>query len=157
MPDEPLPHLEKLLEILMHRSMKHFVGYLKQRDLSMSHIGTLFMVHREGACGVSEIGEHLGITPAGTSQMLNRLVEDGLIERSEDAQDRRAKRIVLTHKGRDTLHESILARQQWLHRLVEKLDPAERELVSEALGILVDRARDFEPDTTQEMKNVATT
>jgi DNA-binding MarR family transcriptional regulator len=156
MPDEPLPHLEKLLEILMHRSMKHFVGYLKQRDLSMSHIGAMFMLHREGACGVSEIGEHLGITPAGTSQMLNRLVEDGLIERSEDAQDRRAKRIVLTQKGVETLHESIHARQQWLHRLVETLDEGERALVSEALGILVDRARNFEPETKEEIKNAAT-
>jgi DNA-binding MarR family transcriptional regulator len=144
--DEPLPQLQKLLELLMHRSMKHFVGYLKERDLSMSHIGTLFMVHREGACGVTEIGEHLGITPAGTSQMLNRLVEEGLIERSEDAQDRRAKRIVLTPKGRETLHESLIARQQWLHQLVETLDSDERELVSEALSLLVEKARDFEPD-----------
>ena len=146
MSDETLTHIQKLLELLIHRSMKHFVGYLKQRDLSMSHIGTLFMVHRQGACGVSEIGEHLGITPAGTSQMLNRLVEEGLIERSEDAQDRRAKRIVLTAKGRETLHESILARQQWLHQLVETLDPGERELVSDALSLLVDKAREFDPD-----------
>jgi DNA-binding MarR family transcriptional regulator len=152
MPDDTLPHLQKLLELLMHRSMKHFVGYLKQRDLSMSHIGTLFMVHREGACGVSEIGEHLGITPAGTSQMLNRLVEEGLIERTEDAQDRRAKRIVLTHKGKETLHESILARQQWLHQLVEALDPGQRELVSQALEILVGKATDFEPGGLEKVR-----
>ena len=132
----------------MHRSMKHFVGYLKQRDLSMSHIGALFMLHREGACGVTEIGEHLGITPAGTSQMLNRLVEDGLIERTEDALDRRAKRIVLTARGRETLHESILVRQHWLHQLVETLDPGERELVSEALHVLVEKARQFDPDAS---------
>ena len=152
MPDDTFPHLQKLLEILMHRSMKHFVSYLKQRDLSMSHIGTLFMVHREGACGVSEIGEHLGITPAGTSQMLNRLVEEGLIERTENAQDRRAKRIVLTQKGKETLHESILARQQWLHHLVETLDPEERDLVSKALEILVEKAHDFEPGLPENIK-----
>ena len=146
MSDDTHTHIQKLLEILMHRSMKNFIGFLKTRDLSMSHAGALFMLHRQGACGVTEIGGFLGITPAGTSQMLNRLVEDGLIERSEDAQDRRAKRIVLTHKGRETLHESILARQQWLHRLVETLDPGEQKLVADALSILVERAQDFEPE-----------
>jgi DNA-binding MarR family transcriptional regulator len=151
MPDETLTHLQKLLELLMHRSMKHFVGYLKQRDLSMSHIGTLFMVHRHGSCGVTEIGEHLGITAAGTSQMLNRLVEDGLIERSEDAQDRRAKRIVLTGKGQETLAESIHARQHWLHQLVETLSPEERELVSEALQLLMDRVGEFEPGVPEKI------
>lgn len=144
MPDETVTTLQKLLEIFMHRSMKNFIAYLKARDLSMSHIGALFMLHRRGACAVSEIGEYLGITAAGTSQMLNRLVDEGLIERSEDDQDRRVRRIALTGKGQAALQESIHARQNWLHQLVERMDPVERQTVTKALEILLENSE--QPD-----------
>ena len=141
---ETTTNLQRLLEIFMHRSMKNFIVYLKKRDLSMSHIGALFMLHRQGACGVTEISESLGITPAGTSQMLNRLVHDGLIERSEDALDRRVKRIVLTPKGQETLQESIHARQTWLDQLVASLDRKEHQVVEAALELLLEKSQQLE-------------
>ncbi len=143
--EETTTSLQRLLEIFMHRSMKNFIAYLKARDLSMSHAGALFMLHRRGACGVTEIGEYLGITPAGTSQMLNRLVGDGLIERHEDANDRRVKRIILTVRGKETLQESIHARQTWVEQLIASLEPEERKLVEEALQLLVEKSGHLDP------------
>jgi len=144
MPDNTTTTLEKLLEIFMHRSMRNFIFFLKEKDLSMSHIGALFILHRRKICGVSDIGDGLGITTAATSQMLNRLVDDGLIERSEDSQDRRLKRIELTSKGQQTLKESIHARQNWLHYLVDSLTPAEHALVSQAINLLLEKAQQLD-------------
>lgn len=148
MTEADVTNLQKLLEVLLHNSMKNFIVYLKERDLSMSHIGALFVIHRHGSCGVSEIGDSLGITTAGTSQMLNRLVDDGLIERTEDTLDRRAKRIVLTRKGKEMLAESIHVRQNWIHDLVASLDEIELAEVNQALQILLSRARQVHPLTT---------
>ena len=144
MSDEMIASLQKMLEVFMHRSMKNFILYLKEQDLTMSHVGTLFMLHRRETCSVSEIGDHLGITTAGTSQMLNRLVDEGLIERKEDAQDRRAKRIALTNKGKVALQDSIRARQNWLQQLVETLEPDERDQVAEMLHLLLEKAEQLE-------------
>jgi DNA-binding MarR family transcriptional regulator len=132
--------LEKLLETFMRRSMHNFILSAKERGLSMSQIGALFVIHRKGSCGVSDIGDHLGITAAATSQMLNRLVEQDLIERTEDPVDRRLKRIVLTPDGTQTLQDSVRARQNWLHRLAVTLTPEEQDHVSRALQLLLEKA-----------------
>lgn len=131
--------LEKLLETFMRRSMHNFIMSAKERGLSMSQMGALFAIHRKGACGVTDIGDHLGITAAATSQMLNRLVEQDLIARSEDPDDRRLKRIVLTPTGMQTLQESIRARQNWLRRLATTLTPEEQDHVSISLQMLLDK------------------
>ena len=83
----------------MHHSMHGFVTYAKGQNLSLHQFGALFHIHRSGGCAVSDISDDLGITTAAVSQMLERLVQSGLIARSEDPNDRRAKRIDLTEAG----------------------------------------------------------
>jgi len=139
-------NLEKLLETFMRRTMHKVILYAKEHKLSMSQIGTLFAIHGKGTCGVSGIGDELGITAPATSQLLNRLVEQNLIERSEDPEDRRVKRIVLTDFGRRTLHESIRARQNWIHRLADTLSPDEQEQVSTSLNLLLEKARQLDDE-----------
>ena len=64
--------------------------------------------------GVSEIGEQLGITNAAASQSIDRLVNLGLIERTEDPMDRAAKQLVLTRKGQALVERASKARCQWI-------------------------------------------
>jgi len=139
-------NLEKLMETFMRGSMHKFIFYAKERGLSMSQIGALFAIRRKGVCGVSDIGDELGITAAATSQMLNRLVEENLIERSEDPEDRRVKRIVLTPYGTQTLQESIRARHDWLHRLADTLNAEEQEQVNECLRLLLAKASQLDDE-----------
>ena len=148
--DDVSTNLEKLMGTFMHRSMHKFISYTKERGLSMSQIGALFAIRRKGAIGVSDIGDELGITAAATSQMLNRLVEENLIERSEDPGDRRVKRIVLTQFGAETLQGSIHARHQWLHRLAVTLNPEEQEQVNVSLKLLLEKAASLEDEMLPE-------
>lgn len=53
---------------------------------------------------VSAVSDHLGLSLPATSQMVQKLVERGLIRRSESQIDRREKQIVLAPAG-----ESLLA------------------------------------------------
>jgi DNA-binding MarR family transcriptional regulator len=124
----------------LHRSMHNFIHYAKSHGHSMSQIGALFAIHRQGTCAVNDIGEYLGISPPAASQMLNRLVEQGLIQRTEDPEDRRLKRLVLTDKGQETVQQSIRARQHWLQRLAESLTMEEQAEVSAALDLLNEKA-----------------
>jgi DNA-binding MarR family transcriptional regulator len=90
------------------------------------------------------VGDALGISIAAASQMLERLVQLGLISRTEDPEDRRVKKLVLTEKGQRTMRESIEARQGWLVELVSTLSPAEKQQVAAAVDILVDRTRQLD-------------
>src|SRR4030042_6784737 len=116
----------------MRRSMQSFIRSARHIGLSMSQINTLFHIHHAGGSGVTNLGEHLGISNAAVSQLLERLVQQGLILRDEDPADRRAKKLTLTDKGALTLQEGIHARQGWLHDLSATLSAAEKEQVAAA-------------------------
>ena len=140
--------LQEWMNIFMHRSQRNFIHYAKEHNLSMSQMGALLRLHKQGVCGVSDIGDDLGITSAAASQMLERLVQQGLIVRAEDPNDRRAKQIALTDKGRDMLHEGFRAHQSWLSDLARKLPADEHPQVIEALRILIDHIKQSESDVT---------
>ena len=91
--------LQKWMEVSMHRSIRHFLCYARGHGLSMSQLGALLLIHRRGGCGVTDLGDALGVTSSAASQMLERLVQQDLVLRLEDPSDRRVKQIVLTDKG----------------------------------------------------------
>ena len=138
--DPFLVTLQRWIGVFMQRSMRDFMGHARERGLSMSQLGALFHIHHRGSSGVSDLGDDLGVTSSAASQMLERLVHQGLILRSEDPSDRRVKHIVLTDKGLQVLHESIRARQSWLADLAETLSGSEKEEIIAALNILIDKA-----------------
>ena len=132
--------LQQWTEILMKHSMKNLLLFCKENSFSMSQLGALFHIYREGSSGVAGIGGELGVTSAAASQMLDRMVQEGIISRSEDPHDRRLKLILLTTKGRDFMHQSLNARQQWLYELVNTLTPGEQEQVIKAMAVLIEKA-----------------
>jgi DNA-binding MarR family transcriptional regulator len=124
----------------MHRSMRSVICYVRESGLSMSQLGALFHIHRSGSSGVTDLGEHLGVTSGAASQMLERLVQQGLTLRSVDPSDRRAKQALLTDKGLQVLRESTRARQRWLFDLAEALSEPERENTIAVLNRLIETA-----------------
>jgi DNA-binding MarR family transcriptional regulator len=134
---------QEWIDIFMRNTMHSFILQAKECGLSMSQIGAMFHIHR-GSGGVSDIGEDLGITSAAASQMLERLVQQGLILRSEDPLDRRAKKMVLTEKGRHVLNASICCRQKWVNSLAGILSPTEQEQIIATLTLLIEKAAQLE-------------
>ena len=132
--------LHKWIEVSMHRSIRHLFCYARESGLSMSQLGALLHIHSRGSSGVSDLGDDLGVTSSAASQMLERLVHQELIQRSEDPSDRRVKQIVVTDKGRQVLEDSIRARQSWLSDLAETLSDREKQEINAALNVLIDKA-----------------
>jgi DNA-binding MarR family transcriptional regulator len=135
--------MQEWTEVFMRHSMRNFLLYSKKTNLSMPQIGALFRIHKTPS-GVSDLGDELGITPAAASQMLERLFQQKLVLRSEDPDDRRAKQIVLTEKGRQVLDDSMHARQSWLDDLAILLSDSEKKQVIAALDILIKKANQTE-------------
>ena len=83
----------------MGRSMRDFTTFMRNSGLSMPQVSALFRLYYQGQCGVTDIADHLDVTSAAASQMIERLVQQGLLERSEDPNDRRVKQIDLSPAG----------------------------------------------------------
>jgi DNA-binding MarR family transcriptional regulator len=124
--------------------MHHILLYAKESGLSMSQIGAMLHIHRRGISGVSDVGDDLGVTNGAASQMLDRLVVQGLVDRSEDPHDRRVKQIVLTPEGKRRLKEILQARQGWIEALADLMSPQEQAQVATALRTLIVRAREVD-------------
>ena len=137
--------LKKWVMFVMRRSMHSMITFTKEKELSMSQMGALFQILR-GSNSVSSIGEHLGVTSAAASQLLERLVQQGIIQRVEDQHDRRVRQIILTDDGRQLIRDGLAARQGWLENLANALTEGEKEQITLALDILVDRANQIEQD-----------
>jgi len=128
-------------EVFMQRSMRDFRKFMEETGLSFSQINILMRLLHGGNTGVSEIGDQLGVTNAAASQAVDRLVQLGLIERTEDPDDRRAKRLALTPKGRTLIEKGIEVRSQWVEGLTDALTPDQQSLIISALTLLTAAAR----------------
>jgi DNA-binding MarR family transcriptional regulator len=131
-------------EVFMHRSGRDFKRFMDDTGLSFSQINVLMRLVHEGKAGVSKIGEQMGVTNAAASQAIERLVQMGLVERTEDPADRRAKLLALTQKGRALIEKGIKARSKWVEGLTDALTPEQQDMIISALTLLTDAARKIE-------------
>jgi len=129
------------MELFMHRSMHGYIHYAREKNLSMSMIGTLFHLGHRDHAGVTDLGEHLGVSSAAASQMLEHLVEEGLIKRTEDPDDRRMKKISLTEKGYQVMKDSVSARLGWLEELTESFSDKEKVQITTAIELIINKAK----------------
>jgi DNA-binding MarR family transcriptional regulator len=128
-------------EVFMSRSGRDFKRFMDETGLSFSQINVLMRLYHGGKCGISEIGERLGITNAAASQAIDRLVNLGVIERTEDPNDRRAKQLALTQAGRTLIEKGFEARRNWISGLTDALNPEQQTLIISALTLLTEAAR----------------
>jgi DNA-binding MarR family transcriptional regulator len=136
--------IRKWSEVFMKRSMRDFKHFMDDSGLSPSQISTLMRLNFRGGCGVSDIAEHVGITNAAASQLIDRMVNMSLIERVEDPLDRRAKLLSLTVKGKALVEDGIAARQRWMELLTSALTLDEQNTIAAALTMLTAAAQRLE-------------
>ena len=133
--------LRAWMDLFMHRSMRGWTHFAKSTGLSMSQFSILMQLHHKGPCGMSEISERFDVTPAAASQLVDKLVQSGYLERDEDPSDRRAKLLKLSPNGIKLVNEGINERYRWMDQLTKHLSAEEQKRVSEALDILNEAAQ----------------
>jgi len=134
--------VRKTLGQVLHISMHHFWRFAKEQGLSMTQMITLRIVshrHNDQCCSVSDISGLLGVTNAAVSQSLDKLVEQNLVKRQENPEDRRSKQILITSQGEELLRESMRAQQAWIEDLPAHLSPEEQGRIEAAFRVLSDK------------------
>lgn len=138
--------LRDWMDIFMHRSMRGWNQFAKSAGLTMPQFSILMQLHHKGPCGMSGISEGYDITPAATSQLVDKLVHGGLMQRVEDQNDRRAKLLSLTDKGRDLVLKGIQERYRWVEEMESKLTDEQRTQISKALDVMTRVSQDLEAE-----------
>jgi Transcriptional regulators len=154
--DKPLGSSSQLVEDFKELSSAYslystnaFFRFAKSKELSPSQLGTLLHLKKDRAQGVAGLGDKMSVTSAAASQMIDRLVQAGFVERAEDEEDRRAKLISLTGKGEKTIEEFGRERQAWIRSLAKRLSPEESAILQEALRIVIEKSKDINKEFSE--------
>ena len=136
--------LRAWMDAFMHRSMRGWSHFAKSTGLSMPQFSILMQLHHKGSCGMSEVSERFDISAAAASQLVEKLVQAGYLDRAEDPSDRRAKLLTLSAKGKELIQQGTEERYRWMDDLTSKLSMEEQAKVVEALNILTKAAQTME-------------
>jgi DNA-binding MarR family transcriptional regulator len=131
-------------EVFMNRSNEEFVRFLKRNDLNFAQHGVLMRLYHHGDCAVGDLSKPFGITMPAASQLVDKLVQEGLVARKESAHDRRMKQLELTSHGRALVRASLDARLDWTHKLSAALAPERRDNIVQAMADLIAAVQDME-------------
>jgi DNA-binding MarR family transcriptional regulator len=82
---------------------------------------------------VKELGDRLGLSLAAISRAADGLVQRQLVDRTEDPEDRRMKRLTLTDAGYELVEKLIRSRLAGIEEFVATLSDKERALLDKAL------------------------
>jgi DNA-binding MarR family transcriptional regulator len=126
--------------VFMRRSMQESTHWMASEGLSRSQTGVLMHLHFHGNCPITTIGKQLDVSTPAASQLVDRLVHGGLVEREDDPEDGRVKQVMLSEAGSKLLKEGFQARLTWMQELGEFLPEQEQTMIAKSLIALVDAA-----------------
>ncbi len=140
MPDtvETAAAIRSWMEAFTTRSMQEWWRVARKTGISMPQFGLLRRLYHGGECEVHEIGRHFDVSSAAASQLVDKLVQAGLAARSENPDDRRARQVALTARGRALIENGIAESYRWVDDLAAALGPRGRAAVRAVLPLLVD-------------------
>jgi DNA-binding MarR family transcriptional regulator len=94
-------------------------------DVTASQLEALTLLHQgEGGLSMHELAEALGITPSSATQMVDRLVRLGLVDRLREEEDRRLVRVQLSEDARQRFEDMMRLHLRSLAAVTEALsDP----------------------------------
>ncbi len=104
----------------------------------------------DGVTSPTALGRLLAVSPAGMTQLLDRLEGRGLIGRAPSPDDRRATVLTLTAKGRDLQRRAGTRCTRFLDNVASELSPdgvVGLEVLSRELGAILARRTAASPPT----------
>ncbi len=104
-------------------------------DLTIAQLRTLLVLAEEGPLVIGRIAQRLGIGLSTGGHLVDRLVQAGLAERTEDVEDRRRTLARLTPKGVD-LYARLLNHPLQMQSLIQKLEDADLAALLQGLQAL---------------------
>jgi MarR family transcriptional regulator for hemolysin len=140
----PLPVNREIAFTLMDvaRMLKTYADQrARQFGISRAQWGVLVRLDRSEGLKQTELAEMLDLQPISLTRLLDRLAENGLIERRADPNDRRANRLYLTPAARPLLAELADLGHDMMDTVLEGLDDEASARLLRDLGIMKDNLR----------------
>jgi MarR family transcriptional regulator for hemolysin len=113
----------------------------RQFGISRAQWTVLVRIDRTEGLKQSELAEILDLQPISLTRLLDRLAQNGLIERRPDPNDRRANRLYLMPAARPLLDQLTKLATDMMETVLDGLDAKTVERMLHDLGLVKDNLR----------------
>jgi DNA-binding MarR family transcriptional regulator len=124
------------LRVVIVRIARRLNASATHEGLTPSQASVLGLISGRGPLGHPELAELEGLNPTMLSRMVSKLDEEGLIRRVPNPADLRSVSVEITPKGRSVNERIKAERAAVVSGCVDKLSPAEQEILMTALPAL---------------------
>jgi DNA-binding MarR family transcriptional regulator len=126
----------------------------RKLEVPLAQLKSLFLIHIRGSVNVRDLALDLGVTPGNVTSIVDRLVGQGLVERSEKPGDRRIVLLQLTDKGLQTITNIHMMEHRHLKRLLERMNAGDiSALIRGISSFLAAAKKDWEDSTLKQSEN----
>ena len=117
-------------------TMRAIRGHMREgreEGVSVPQFRALLYVGRNPGTDLSSLAEHLGASMPAVSELISRLVRDGLVIRELDPASRRRIRLTISADGERQFHEARGRTIDWLANRLGSLSPEQLDRIASAL------------------------
>jgi DNA-binding MarR family transcriptional regulator len=112
---------------LYHRLHRVVDQTMSSAGLSLARAKVLMRIHERGPMNQATLAGLLGFAPRSVTDTVDTLERDGLVVRTEDENDRRARIVALTPAGHEAYVSAQATRAKAMEEIFGSLSPGERD------------------------------
>ncbi|MBC7909049.1 MAG: MarR family transcriptional regulator [Pyrinomonadaceae bacterium] len=135
--------LNSFAEVMSALMIDQYQKHIAELDLTLPQAQVLRILRR-APVPTGQLACELKISAPAITQLTDRLIRKGLIERSAKADDRRCVIVALSERGRQLVDEFRQRRQEVFSRALRHLSQEEQTQIIEALLKVVTALESFE-------------
>ena len=106
------------------------------RGMTLPRFDVLAALDRHSELTMGALSQSLLVSNGNVTQLVQKLVRDGLVEIHKPPKDRRSSIVRLTSEGKQQFTALARAHQDWIDEMIGGLDFTQRERLYVALGVL---------------------
>ncbi len=99
---------------------------LRKAGLNIPQFNALSIISERQEVTMSVLSRELGVTMGAGTNLMDRLVDNGLAERRRSGTDRRVVKVALTAKGKESLENAVSRLTEFWSVVLGQVDPADR-------------------------------
>ncbi|MBY7143228.1 MarR family transcriptional regulator [Virgibacillus sp. NKC19-3] len=140
-PTEAIVDVEKRLRYIAGVIKQHGRKILNNYPITSPQFVAIQWLMDEGDLTIGELSKRISLAFSTTTDLVDRMEKNNLVERVRDSNDKRVVRIHVLDKGKTIVHEVIAKRQKYLGEVLDKFSDGQTQELSELLAFLYDEMK----------------
>ncbi|MBM7541835.1 DNA-binding MarR family transcriptional regulator [Amphibacillus cookii] len=139
--DRPIAQIEKNMRyingIIKHKGRE----ILKNYSITTPQFIALQWLLEDGDLTIGELSNKINLAFSTTTDLVDRMEKNQLVERRRDTKDRRVVRIHLLPEGKEIIHEVIQKRQAYLSTVLADVSAENVDALHHVLDLLLEKMK----------------